>query len=180
MTREQGEPPDLDAVYRACFPLVYNYVFYRILHKEDTEDLVSQIFLKVVRNWDRYDAGKSSVKTWVMTIAETALIDFYRRRRVNVSLDDEESGVAETLGVDFEAEYDRITDERRKAAYRALCALPDRDRLFLYQKYFMGMTNREIARRLNMNESTVGAVMARARAKLKVTLTDAGFGDSAD
>lgn len=162
-----ADRPGAEEVYNTYFPLVYNYVFYRLLHREDTEDLVSRVFLRVFENLDRFDETKASLKTWVFRITEHALIDFYRRRRVQVSLDDENNQVENTLCVDFDEQYEHIAEPERKALYRALTQLPERDRTFIYYKYFEHRTNRDIAKALGMNESTVAAVLARARAKLK-------------
>ena len=159
-------------VYETYFPAVYNYVFYKLLHKQETEDLVSTIFIKVFKNLDRYDETKASVKTWIFRIADNALIDFYRRRKPQISMDDEENGLDNTLHVDFDDQYNDIVNPRRKALYAAISRLSERDRTFIYYKYFEHCTNRSIAQSLSMNESTVAAILSRARAKLKVILAD--------
>ena len=60
----------------------------------------------------------------------------------------------------------------RQAVYTALRQLPARDRTFIYYRYYLNVSNREIARKLNMNENTVSAIIARARQKLKGLLAD--------
>ena len=40
------------------FPKIYNYIFYRILSKEDTEDIVSEIFTKTARSADAFDSKR--------------------------------------------------------------------------------------------------------------------------
>lgn len=167
--------PSIEEVYEQFFPKVYSYVFYKLLHKEETEDLVSRVFLKIVQNLHRYDARKASIGTWVFTIVDNALIDYYRRRRLNLSIDDEASGVAGALRVDFDAQLEQIAAPERRAVYRVLATLPERERTFIYYKYFERMTNREIARRMGMNESTVGAILSRTRAKLKKRFLDEGI-----
>ena len=59
-----------------------------------------------------------------------------------------------------------------QALLEALRQLPERERMFIYYKYFENITNREIARRMSMNENTVSAIMARARNKLRNILED--------
>ena len=40
--------------------------------------------------------------------------------------------------------------------------MSERERMFIcYYKYYLNITNREIARRMNMNENTVSSVLAR-------------------
>ena len=45
----------LEEIYEEFFPRIYNYIYYRLLHREETEDLVSRIFLKVAEHLHEYD-----------------------------------------------------------------------------------------------------------------------------
>lgn len=171
MDSTQG-PLTIEAVYKQYFPMVYNYVYYKLLNRENCEDIVSQVFMKVLKNLHLFDAEKASMKTWLFRIADHAIVDFYRRQKPSGSYDDEELGLENLLSVDFEEEYDRILNPKRRMLLAALKELPERDRTFIYYKYFLNITNREIAARMEMNENTVSAVMARARGKLKKILED--------
>ncbi len=164
--------PDMEKIYNDYFPMVYNYVFYKLLNKENTEDVVSQVFMKVIQHLKNYDAQKASIKTWIFRITDHALIDFYRKQKPFVSMDQEENGLENVVYVHFDEQYNQICDPDRKMMLEALSKLPERDRMFIYYKYYLNVTNREIARRMNMNENTVAAVLARARRKLKEILKD--------
>jgi len=167
-----AHPPTIEEVYDQYFSAIYNYVYYKLLHRETSEDIVSQVFLKVLQNLHRFDPAKASMKTWILRITDHALIDHYRRQRPASSFDDEEAGLANTLNVHFDEEYDRILNPRRKAVLEALQSLPERERMFIYYRYFLNITNREIALRMQMNENTVSVIMSRARNKLKLILDD--------
>ena len=171
-SQAESTPPTIEEVYEQHFSTVYNYIYYKLLNHETTEDIVSQVFLKVVQNLHRYDAQKASIKTWLLRIADNTLIDHYRREKPTVSYDNEDTGLENTLSIDFEDEYNRILNPQRRMVLEALKSLPERDRMFIYYKYFLNITNREIAQRMQMNENTVAAVMSRARNKLKLILGD--------
>ena len=163
---------DAEIVYRDYFPIIYNYVYYRLLNRENTEDVVSQIFIRMVQHLERFDPARASLKTWLFRIADNALIDFYRRQKPVVSYDNEHSGLENVLHVHFDQQYDQLVAPERQAVLNALKQLPERDRTFIYYKYFLGITNREIAQRMSLNENTVAAIMLRARQKLKNVLAD--------
>lgn len=171
----EQEKLDMEEVYRAHFSMVYNYVFYRLLNKENTEDVVSQIFMKVMQHLNRFDPEKASLKTWIFRIAENSLIDFYRRQRPGISMDQEDAGLDRVLQVHFDDQYDQAFSSRRQAVLNALRQIHERDRMFVYCKYFLNISNREIAWRTHMNENTVSAVMARARKKLQAVLDAEGI-----
>lgn len=156
---------DFEKIYDEYFPKIYNYIFYRLMSREDTEELVSEVFLKVVGNLEQFDSEKAQFKTWIYRIAQNTLIDFYRTRKPEASLDDE--NVDWEPSVDFEAQLESITSPKRRAIYQALTKLKERERMIIYYRFFEGYTNREIAKLLRMNESTVGTVLNRALKKLK-------------
>lgn len=162
----------MEEVYNTYFSSVYNYVFYRILDRETTEDIVSDVFMKVLRHLDRFDAQKASMKSWIMRIADRTLIDHYRRQRPSVSFDNEEAGVERLVPVQFEDQYEQLMSPARRELLAALKQLPERERLFIYYRYFLNITNRRIAREMNMKENTVSTVLHRARRNLRVLLQD--------
>lgn len=162
----------MEEVYNEYFSPVYNYVFYKLLNRENAEDVVSQVFMKVCSHLSAFDPAKASLKTWIFRITDHALIDFYRKQRPSLSIDHEESGLENVLSVHFDEQYDRQVEPTRQAVLAALRQLPERDRTFIYYKYYLNITNREIAHQMNMNENTVSAIMARARQKLRGLLAD--------
>ena len=45
ITTESG----FEQMYEEYFPKIYNHIFYRLLSREDTEDVVSEVFIKVAK-----------------------------------------------------------------------------------------------------------------------------------
>jgi RNA polymerase sigma-70 factor (ECF subfamily) len=157
---------NLDEIYEAFFPKIYNYVFYRVMKKHDAEDITSTVFLRVATHFESYDPAKGGISAWIFRIAENALIDFFRARRISLNIDDLDN----TLGVDFESEAKMIRDETLKALYIALSRLGDKTRAIIAQKYFSDKTIRQIAKDMQMNESTVSTLHNRGLKKLKELL----------
>lgn len=156
---------DLGMMYEEYYPKIYNYVFYRILNKEQTEDIVSDVFLKVAENLLKYDSEKANFNTWIFTITKNTMTDYYRLRRVHISIDDDANSI--DVSVDFEEQCNLIRDEQRKELYLALANLDDRTRNIIALKHFEGLNNRVIARQIGMNESTVSTIYVRGLKKLR-------------
>ena len=170
--QNQRNSLSMEEVYNTYFSAVYNYVFYKLLHKANAEDIVSQVFMKVCRHLDRFDPEKASLKTWIFRITDNTLTDFYRRQKPTVSYSHDETGLENVLHIHFDQQYEQECAPLRQTVLNALRQLPERDRMFIYYKYFENTTNREIARRMGMNENTVSAALSRARQKLKTILKD--------
>ena len=162
---------DLELVYRACFTKVYNYFFYRLLHREAAEDLTSQTFLRMVERFHTYDTGRGQIEPWLFRIAERVLIDYYREKKMSLSLD---SDPLLEPSITFEEEYQKLVAPQREALYRALTRLPARDRTLLYRKYLLGESYHRIAGDLHMNESTLASALQRAKKKAE-TAVGAGW-----
>lgn len=153
-----------EEMYHEYFPKIYNYIFYRVLSREETEDMVSDVFFKVARNAASFDPGKASFSTWIYNIAKNTLTDHYRRKTLRIVPMEE---MVREPSVDFESQLEEITSEKRKAVFKELILLKETERQIIYYKYFEGYTNRRIAELLGMNESTVGTVLSRALKKLR-------------
>jgi RNA polymerase sigma-70 factor (ECF subfamily) len=61
-------------VYRLCYGLV--------LHKQDAEDVVQEVFVYAFKNLHRYDSSRSAFKTWLYTIAVSRCRNTYRRKHI--------------------------------------------------------------------------------------------------
>lgn len=55
-------------------------------NKADAEELLQEGLLALSRKWDKYDATKSSRKTWVITISRYAMADALREGNVCTSM----------------------------------------------------------------------------------------------
>ena len=75
-------------LYRAFFPRVYAYVAYRVGRAQETEDITSDIFLKVIEKLSEFEwRGEGSFAAWVFRLAHDRVGDFYRPdRRVGAGL----------------------------------------------------------------------------------------------
>lgn len=132
MRNDISSTQGFEQMYEKFFPKIYNYVFYQILSKEDTEDIVSTVFMKVARNAQNYDESKATLSTWIYRIAKNTLIDYYRARKNEYSLDaslDAGEALPQSLQVDFETQLEQISSPRRKALFAELVRLDERSRL---------------------------------------------------
>lgn len=165
----------MDEVYEEYFPMIYNYVFCRLMHREDTEDVVSHVFMKVNQHLERFDSSKASLKTWIFRITENALIDFYRTHSRKYSNEYNYDRLDDVMHVHFDEQYEQMLSPTRQAILDAMLHLQERERTFIYCRYYLRVSNREIAKSLSMNESTVAAILMRARRKLGKILQQHGW-----
>ena len=142
-----------ETVYEKNFSYIYNFVYTQLLHRERTEDLVSDIFFKAMEHYDSFDPSRASAKTWLANIARNTVIDEFRKsgKRQFVSLDDEESFIEPS----YEDEYSIFTDETQKEVHQILQQLSPAERDLLGMIYFEHMKNEEVAAVLGINAKAV-------------------------
>jgi RNA polymerase sigma-70 factor (ECF subfamily) len=159
---------DWEALYRQELPRIYNFFRYRMGNDALAEDLTSITFEKAWRSRYQHRHDLAAFSTWLFAIAKNVAIDHFRRRRVEVPI--EELSESPAPG-DLEAEISRRSQFRRLS--QLMDELPDRERELLALKYGSGLTNREIASVTGMSESNIGTILYRTLGRLR-TLWDEG------
>lgn len=159
---------EFERVYEEYFSKIYNFMFYKVLNKELAEDLTSEFFMKLLSKLDTFDESKANLNTWLYTVARNCVIDYFRVRKNDLSVEDEENPIE--IPIDYDLETNAIKNEDRKALYVALTSLDGKTRKLLSLKYFFDMSNREISRITGINESTVSTLCLRGIKKLKKQL----------
>lgn len=157
---------EFEDYYRQNYPRVYNYAYYRLLDHAAAEDVTSEAFLKAARNFSRFDPDIAAFSTWIIAITRNCLSDYYRKKRPTVQLENvPESKLA------INEDYPSL-DATAQEARRLIALLENDEREIVFLKYFEDMRNKDIARTLNMNPSTVATKLSRAIAKMKKAATE--------
>lgn len=67
-------------LYETYHQDVFQFIFYIVKNKETAEDLMQEVYIKVLYSYDRFE-GKSSERTWLYSIARNTAIDHFRKRK---------------------------------------------------------------------------------------------------
>ena len=161
---------------------LFNFLLRSVRNRARAEELLQEIFLRVVRSKNRYERS-AKFTTWIYTIARNLTVDESRRAkfRRHASLDaprrgrDGEAGsdllsrtAAEQVSVDEAAEAPRI----RERVSAAIDALPDEQRQVFLMRQVSGLSFREIGEVVGAPENTVKSRMRYALEKLRQELSD--------
>lgn len=152
-----------DKYYKTMWFTIYNIV----KNKDVTEDLISVVFTKAYMKMDSY-TEHISFEMWLKTIAVNSSIDYIRRmknEKLNNYIDDEETTI-QLSDVMNSPEEDAIIKERLKLTLEAIPTLKKNYRE-LIQSRIDGLSYKDIAEKLAMNELTVKSNLNKARNILK-------------
>src|SRR5690625_3630884 len=69
-----------EEIYDKYHQDLYRFIFYMVKNKQLTEDLVQEVYIKVLNSYDTF-RGESSQKTWLFSIARHVTIDYFRSQK---------------------------------------------------------------------------------------------------
>lgn len=169
---QKRDKPSFEQVYEEQFSYIYNVVYMMLPHRENAEDIVSEVFMKAMESYDSFDPKKASVKTWLATIARNMVTDRYRSnaRKQSVSIDDVEE-------MSTEDEYEVYKDDVNREVAHILKQLSDEERELLVMRYFMDMKNPEIAEKLGIAPKAVSERLRRLLQKCSKLETGKALSD---
>ena len=149
-------------LYRAYEKMVYAAALRVLGNRTQAEDAAQQTWLQLLRRWDRVSALPwKETAGYVATTAKNCALDMRER---------------EQRTVPFPEDWDppvRQEDETEAHYLLSLIrALPEGYRRILELKLVVELTNREIAQRLGLKESTVATRVLRGRTMLKERLEE--------
>ncbi len=160
----------LAELYDRYGSLVYTIVLRIARDTATAEDLTQDVFLRVWNRIPTFDVERGSLSSWMLTIARHSAIDFLRSRggkqsRLNLSIDAMERPLA---GGNAESELQTATDARKVRA--AMAKLDPKHRELLELAYFDGLSQSELAERLELPLGTVKTWVRTALRQLREDL----------
>jgi RNA polymerase sigma-70 factor (ECF subfamily) len=148
----------------------------RILRDEAlAQDAVQEAFLAVWRTADRFLAERAAARTWVLTLVHRRAVDLVRRedRRRGEPLEGApEPAAAETVDEQATVRF------QRRVVQEALRQLTPEQREALELGYYGGLTQSELAERLDQPLGTIKSRMFTGLSRLRELLAQAGLEES--
>lgn len=161
------EAMSFDDFYKKNYLLVFRYIKKKIFSAEDAEDLASVVFTYCYQNWDRYDASKASLSSWLFMIVNSRLKNYYRDKKTFVDYDSLSFLIGDTQDSLDQA---LMLDSTRQELAAALKQLPEKQSQLIIYKYFMNLSDSEIADRLMMSVGNVRVTCHRVLKRLSETM----------
>ena len=147
---------------------VYGYLLYLSRNRETAEDLVGATFEKALRLWSRFDPHRGSARTWLLGIARTTALDWFRaesrrRRREEAAALPEriEEAFGEGLSPTLEA---------------ALATLSAGEREVIALRIVLDFDGDTAARVLGISPTAVSTRLSRALKRLEERVTEHDLG----
>lgn len=136
---------------------------------DDANDLLQNTFIKAWGSLDMF-RGDASLSTWLHKIAINESLTFLERerKRLNLSLDDEDARIISTIEADTDIDGDGLKQELRKA----IASLPEKQRLVFNMRYYDEMPYDKMSEILGTSEGALKASYHHAVKKIEKYFTN--------
>lgn len=132
--------------------------------RDEAEDLAQEAFVRAYLSLEQFDAAKARFSTWLYKIATNLCIDYLRKQKSKIRVEDIEKVAPLTMPTFLE-------DEERREIYQAVVDLmPPEYRQAIEAYYWHGQSYQEIADGAGVPINTVRTWIHRAKLQLKERL----------
>ncbi|HXL57639.1 MAG TPA: sigma-70 family RNA polymerase sigma factor [Chitinophagaceae bacterium] len=154
----QREQSAFSYLYDNYSGALYGIILSIVPDKELANDVLQEVFVKIWKQVDSYDASKGRLFTWMMNIARNASIDMLRSKGYQKTQQNREL---------TEAVYEKggsiATNINQIGLRKLVHSLKEEYKVLIELSYFQGFTQDEISKTLNM---PLGTVKTRLRSAL--------------
>ncbi|KAA0550305.1 RNA polymerase sigma factor SigX [Bacillus sp. BGMRC 2118] len=152
---------------------LFQFLYYMVRNREQAEDLVQEVYIKVLKAYDRFE-GKSSEKTWLFSIARHVAIDHFRKQkgwkqRLIETFDWSSAQVKDQQPLPEEI---TLQNEEIKHMYQCLDQVTVDQRAVILLRYMQSLSITETAEALGWTESKVKTTQHRALKQLKTHMEE--------
>ena len=159
----------LEQLYDRYTPILYTLIKKIVGNQETAEEVLSDVYVIIWRQIDRFDYNSNNVYTWMVTLARNKAIDVMNRQRGRETREYteeyEKEKIVPKLSKETEAmELEGVLGMREKVE-TAMGSLTEAQRYVLELSYYEGLDETGIAQNLKIPVSTV-------KSKLQVAISN--------
>ena len=155
---KEGRHGAFKAIHERYHGLLYRHAMKRLGNREEVRDILQEVFIKVWRQIDQYDANKGRLFTWLVNISRNTSIDTLRSKSYNTQKQNRE--LTETV---YNAAGSINTETDKIGLRKIVNRLKEDQKVLIELAYFHGYTQDEISKFLNI---PLGTVKTRLRSAL--------------
>ncbi|MBP6602657.1 MAG: sigma-70 family RNA polymerase sigma factor [Verrucomicrobiales bacterium] len=174
--RDHDAFEELSAKYSA---LIYSTAFKVLNHYEDTEDVMIEVLATIWKKADSFHSKKGSLVTWICTTTRNRSIDRVRSVQRRSALYDrfQEKVGGEIPEARSTGREELYLSDARQVLQTAVVSLSSEQREVIELAYFEGLTQKQIAERIDSPIGTVKARIRRGVERLRVSINDSLNGE---
>lgn len=162
----------LEILYNRYAPLLYTLIKKIAVEKTLAEEILTEVFVIIWRRIELFDVFTGNVYTWLITLARNKAVDTVRRNTENMNMppysdEYEQDFIVPHLSKQIDPLDLATTNTIKNSVEAALNRLTDAQQYVIYLAYYEGLTQKEIAEKLNIPYPTVKSKVKIASLNLR-------------
>lgn len=162
---QRRDPQALAELYDRYGRVAFSLIVRIVRDQGMAEDLTQETFLRVWNRMAGFDAQRGALGAWVLTVARNRAIDYLRSVDGRSRLNAIELTATETPAVFVDMEANLINSARARQLKGAFEKLNDKQRMVIELAYFEGLSQTEMAERM---QQPLGTVKTWVRSALQI------------
>lgn len=155
---QAGKLENFTELYDEYFEKIYNFIFFRVSHKETAEDLTSLTFIKTLENIDKFKVEYGFFSSWLYKIARNNIIDHYRSKKDVQDIDN----YKDIKDVDIDIDNDIDIKYQFKKVEKYVKELTPEQREILIMRVWDQLSYREISKIVGKSEENCKVIFSRS------------------
>ncbi|WP_062108211.1 RNA polymerase sigma factor [Bacillus niameyensis] len=156
---------DLEKLYTEIQPKIYAFFYIKTMNQSLAEDLTQDVFYQALKGIHSF-SGKSTLKTWVFSIAKNRLKTYYRSKKYMNSLH-EKLVLEDPPSLSASPEELYISKEEESQFLKRLERLADLPREIMILRLYGELSFKEIGELVNKSENYTRLAFHRAKLQLQ-------------
>lgn len=163
-----GDRAAFSGFYDRYSGLMFSVACRVLSDRKEAEDVLQEVMLVIWHKSSAYDSQLGTLSSWAVTLTRNKALDRLRARTRRLRLVEQASNQAEnTEAVTPTANEQLYGRERAEKVRAALQQLPNEQRLAIELAFFTGLTQSDIATRLQQPLGTIKARIRRGMLRLR-------------
>lgn len=156
--------------YNKLLWLVAGNVLEKVGTKEDVEDCISDVYIKLLNNPNIYNYKKGSIKSLLVKMTRNKALDKYRSiTNKNIIVLDE------YISDDFDVSEQVLNIEINQMLIDSVNKLDDKSREIIIRRYIFDEKPKMISEKMCIQTKTIENKLYQSKLKLKKILEDGGY-----
>ena len=165
----KGDKSSFEALYCRYVDPIYRYIFFRVNHPLQTEDMTEEVFTRALEALPTLRTGQYTFRNWLYRTAHNLVVDYFRKHKpVQVpsdqlrwvkSADEQPENI-----VDHNLKVERVAEAIRK--------LDETGKQVLILRFMEGLSHQDISSILGKSQAACRAIQYRALKTLRALLAE--------
>ncbi len=172
MTLAKSDPGAFTRLYLRHYDAIFRYCAHRLFERTAAEDITSEVFLKMVENFQTFDGNEKQFRNWLYRIATNAVNEYIRKTTRRSAILNWVWRGSSQANADESTAADE-SQHKQAVIKKALMELKPDEQAIVTMRFFENMKTEEIAEVVGASASTVRSQLSRAIEKLRQHISSA-------